>query len=57
VHVLDGAMRLLHPIMPFITESIWRSLPVPEGAEREESLVIGRWPEPVRVTMMPPRRR
>jgi valyl-tRNA synthetase len=46
VHVLDGAMRLLHPIMPFITESIWLSLPVPEGAVREESLVIGRWPEP-----------
>jgi valyl-tRNA synthetase len=46
VHVLDGAMRLLHPIMPFITESIWLSLPVPEGAVREESLVVGRWPEP-----------
>jgi valyl-tRNA synthetase len=46
VHVLDGAMRLLHPIMPFITESLWRRLPVPEGVEREDSLVIGRWPVP-----------
>jgi valyl-tRNA synthetase len=42
--VLDGAMRLLHPIMPFITEALWRRLPAPQGAEREESLVIGRWP-------------
>ncbi|HSJ30184.1 MAG TPA: valine--tRNA ligase [Longimicrobiales bacterium] len=46
VHVLDGALRLLHPIMPYITESLWLRLPVPTGTEREESLVTGRWPEP-----------
>jgi valyl-tRNA synthetase len=45
VHVLDGAMRILHPIMPFITEALWSRLPVPAGARREESLVTGRWPE------------
>jgi valyl-tRNA synthetase len=44
VHVLDGAMRLLHPIMPFITEALWQRLPVPAGSQREESLVIGHWP-------------
>jgi valyl-tRNA synthetase len=44
VHVLDGAMRLLHPIMPFITEALWRRLPLPPGAVPEESLVTGRWP-------------
>jgi valyl-tRNA synthetase len=49
VHVLDGAMRLLHPIMPFITESLWRRLPVPAGSSREESLVVGRWPVPAPV--------
>jgi valyl-tRNA synthetase len=46
VHVLDGALRLLHPIMPFITEALWRRLPAPAGVQREESLVIARWPEP-----------
>ena len=46
VHVLDGALRLLHPVMPYITESLWLRLPQPAGTEREESLVIGRWPEP-----------
>jgi valyl-tRNA synthetase len=27
VHVLDSALRLMHPIMPFVTEEIWQQLP------------------------------
>lgn len=27
VHAFDTALRLLHPIMPFITEDLWRRLP------------------------------
>jgi valyl-tRNA synthetase len=27
VHVFDGALRLLHPIVPFVTEQIWQQLP------------------------------
>ncbi len=43
VFVLDQALRLLHPMMPFITEEIWRRLPLPEGS-RADSLMIAAWP-------------
>ncbi len=36
--VLDQLMRLMHPVMPFITEQLWCSL---TGGE---SLVIAQWP-------------
>jgi valyl-tRNA synthetase len=33
VHAFDSALRLLHPIVPFITEAIWQRLPSrPDGA-------------------------
>ena len=44
VHVLDQALRLLHPFMPYITEEIWTRLPL---ADRDApSLVIARWASP-----------
>lgn len=45
VEVLDGVFRLLHPFMPFVTETLWRRLPVRVGEERPESLVVASWPE------------
>ncbi|MEX2587339.1 MAG: valine--tRNA ligase [Actinomycetota bacterium] len=43
VHVLDQAMRLAHPVMPFVTEEIWRMLPI----EREEpTIMLSAWPVP-----------
>ncbi|SKA90893.1 valine--tRNA ligase [Sporosarcina newyorkensis] len=39
-YVLDNTMRLLHPLMPFITEEIWQNLPH-EG----ESITVSKWPE------------
>ncbi len=37
--VLDGSMRLLHPVMPFITEEIWQCLPGRSG-----SIMAADWP-------------
>ncbi len=33
VFVLDKALRLLHPMMPFVTEEIWRNLPLARGRQ------------------------
>lgn len=42
VFVLDCALRLLHPIMPFVTEEIFQDLPI----EKEEPYLIGcAWPD------------
>jgi valyl-tRNA synthetase len=49
--VLDGILRLVQPVMPFVAESLWqalgevapdRGLPAPSKAE--ESVAIARWP-------------
>jgi valyl-tRNA synthetase len=37
----DVALRLLHPIMPFITEALWTRLP---GRRESDTIVIARWP-------------
>jgi valyl-tRNA synthetase len=41
VHVLDYALRILHPFMPFLTEEIWQKLPH-EG----ESIMTQEFPRP-----------
>jgi valyl-tRNA synthetase len=43
-HVFDYALRLLHPIMPFITETLWQRLPFPVATDRCEFLAIAPWP-------------
>jgi len=45
VFVLDRALRLLHPMMPFVTEEIWRKLPLSE-ADSAPSLMVAAWPDP-----------
>ncbi|XVS65808.1 valine--tRNA ligase [Actinosynnema sp. CA-299493] len=42
-HVLDVVLRLLHPLTPFITETLWTTL---TGGE---SVVIADWPKPTGV--------
>ena len=40
VQVLCGAMQLIHPIMPFITEEIWQALP-----HKGKSIMVSEWPQ------------
>ncbi len=43
--VLDGVLRLLHPLMPFVSTALHDRLPWPEGVERPRDLIVARWPE------------
>ncbi len=46
--VLDTLLKLLHPVMPFVTEALWKALTGGSGASeatgKAKSLVIAQWP-------------
>jgi valyl-tRNA synthetase len=44
VRVLDTTMRLLHPVTPFITETVWQRLPARMGDA--PSIMVAEWPTP-----------
>ncbi len=47
VYVLDVSMRLLHPVMPFVTERVWDALPA-SGLDSHDAkfLMVAAWPDP-----------
>ena len=42
-YVYVTGLKLLHPFMPFVTESIWENIPKFEG--EENLLISSKWPE------------
>ena len=40
-HCFDTVLRLLHPVVPFITEELWQKLP---GRAADELLIVAPWP-------------
>ena len=43
-HILDEALKLLHPFMPFVTEELWAQLAGP--SQRDTLLLLAEWPSP-----------
>lgn len=44
VEVLEQALRLMHPIMPFITETLWQALPARPNVS-VDSIMVASWPQ------------
>ncbi|MFX0020038.1 MAG: valine--tRNA ligase [Candidatus Hermodarchaeota archaeon] len=44
IHVLEISLRLLHPIIPFLTEALWQTLP--DNIKDGPALIVAKWPEP-----------
>lgn len=54
VYVLDGALRLAHPVMPFVSEELWTKLPAhPDWGPRPASLCLARYPQSMDIPSFP----
>jgi len=46
VNVLEGLLRLMHPIMPFITETIWQRVqPLSDFSKTDDSIMVQSFPQ------------
>ena len=42
LYILENYLRLLHPIMPHLTEALWQNLP--ESVREGPALIVAQWP-------------
>lgn len=45
LYILENCLRLLHPIIPFLTEALWQSLP--NSVKSGPALIVADWPKPI----------
>jgi len=45
IRVLEASLRLMHPMMPFITEEIWQRVKLLAN-KQGETIMVQRWPQP-----------
>ena len=46
---LVTGLKLLHPVMPFITEELYHRIPLLQRETRADSIMVARYPEPSKV--------
>ena len=45
LYTYEASLRLLHPMMPFLTEELWQRLASPEGPEKGRSISLEPYPQ------------
>ncbi|MGW0434254.1 valine--tRNA ligase [Micromonospora sp. NPDC003197] len=43
-HVLDQLLRLLHPIVPFVTDELWTALTSGSATDNDSTVMVAAWP-------------
>lgn len=52
-YAFEGALRLLHPIMPFVTEELWQKVPPHPDWSRGVSLAVSEFPAAEKIPQFP----